>query len=408
MPGFPTLSPLPQRPQGRGPGRRISQRDILPTATRRRHQLPQERETVAIVALTGDVGDFTDIQSALNLVNSLGGGNILVKPGTYSINQPLIVYSNTSISGVNSFDVILDFQNSTINNFRLVDSAREIKISDMTFNNCHNVTEGTIYGNRVAGVQISRLDFNKNVNSSGNGYDMRFVNSSGGVVVRDCDSGDGGTFFFSDGMSGSNKISGGQISRSNDRVFVDVSQTEISNVLIEDPTKSIFFGNFAFSKILGNVTVFGSATLTEPLGDFNGSDHMYIAHNYFDTRTGADTIFDLNASISNKIVGNTLWGNEASTPVILLTNDSGFNTITGNDIDGETGGAAGMDGIQITNSDANVITGNVIFGSVSGTAYGVNITDSGSSNTLVVGNVLQANTADTNNSGTSSTIANNN
>src|SRR3990167_6042926 len=50
-----------------------------------------------------------DLQTALNAINTIGGGTLRLSPGTYTINADLSVYDNTKIVGDSSNNTILDF-----------------------------------------------------------------------------------------------------------------------------------------------------------------------------------------------------------------------------------------------------------------------------------------------------------
>lgn len=67
--------------------------------------------TRAIVsnADTAQAGDFTDLQSAIDYVNSLGGGTVFIRNGTYDLTADITFYNNISLLGESSDGVILDF-----------------------------------------------------------------------------------------------------------------------------------------------------------------------------------------------------------------------------------------------------------------------------------------------------------
>ncbi len=92
---FPTLDPI-RLAQNRN---RIKQQNIIPSAIRRRQQLVTESVYSAIVTTDGKIGDFTDIQLAIEYVHTLGGGTIFVKSGMYKISSPLIFYNNINLIG---------------------------------------------------------------------------------------------------------------------------------------------------------------------------------------------------------------------------------------------------------------------------------------------------------------------
>ena len=66
------------------------------------------RAYTAIVDIGGD-GDFTDIQLAINAVEALGGGNILIRPGTYEPTSSIQLYDDIEITGSKKSECIVDF-----------------------------------------------------------------------------------------------------------------------------------------------------------------------------------------------------------------------------------------------------------------------------------------------------------
>lgn len=67
---------------------------------------------VVVSGITGD-GDTTDIQTAIDSLNNLGtGGVILIRPGTYLPEAPITLYSNISLVGVDPVNTIVDFENA--------------------------------------------------------------------------------------------------------------------------------------------------------------------------------------------------------------------------------------------------------------------------------------------------------
>lgn len=71
------------------------------------------RAYTAIVDINGG-GDYVDIQDAIDYVYSLGGGNILVLPGTYSPLLNIELKENVIIEGFDSETTIIDLTPSTI------------------------------------------------------------------------------------------------------------------------------------------------------------------------------------------------------------------------------------------------------------------------------------------------------
>lgn len=69
------------------------------------------RAYTAVVDPSGDY-DYTDIQEAIDYAHALGGGSILVLPGTYNLTDHITLYENISLIGFDRDSVILDFQSN--------------------------------------------------------------------------------------------------------------------------------------------------------------------------------------------------------------------------------------------------------------------------------------------------------
>lgn len=89
--------------------KRITQRDVLSSAVKRRLQDVGEREFRAVVAPVGQVGDTSDIQEAADSVHALGGGSIFVKSGKYYPRGNVYLYSNINLIGEDNVNTIFDF-----------------------------------------------------------------------------------------------------------------------------------------------------------------------------------------------------------------------------------------------------------------------------------------------------------
>ena len=58
-------------------------------------------------------GDYTEIQPAINYVNSLGGGAIFIKSGTYTLTDDLTLYSDILLEGSKASECILNFNDNS-------------------------------------------------------------------------------------------------------------------------------------------------------------------------------------------------------------------------------------------------------------------------------------------------------
>ena len=71
------------------------------------------RSYVAVVTTSKKQGTFDNIQDAINYVNSVGGGLILIKAGTYVPLTNLVLPNNIELIGEGATDTIIDFTNAT-------------------------------------------------------------------------------------------------------------------------------------------------------------------------------------------------------------------------------------------------------------------------------------------------------
>ena len=76
----------------------------------------QSRAYTAIVDIGGH-GDVTDIQSGIDLANLNGGGNVLVRKGTYNISADIFLGKYVNLLGEGILETILDFGATTKNIF---------------------------------------------------------------------------------------------------------------------------------------------------------------------------------------------------------------------------------------------------------------------------------------------------
>lgn len=380
---------------------------------------PASRAYTAVISLSGEKGTFKEIQAALNYVNSVGGGRVLILPGTYTITQSLTMYGDTFLEGLSARDCILDFNNSTFN-LSTVTSASNITISSLTFKNCRNTTSGTIFLDTALQVTIENCLFNNNKNGSNVGYDI-FADAPTNVHVEKCISEDAATFYYADdsGFYGNTSFNTVRNNLVIDAANVAIQGGTTASVLgggggntvysgntFTDGIKSVFSGQFPKAVISDNNLYWGSAVLTQVAMDFNDrSYNLRIVGNHIEAGRGGHVAIDIDTCNFITIIGNTITGEEASTPIILLTGTQKA-TITGNVVSNNNT-ISGMDGIKLVSADDTIITGNVVRLNNSGTSYAVNISNANCDRTVVVGNGLGSNTSDVNDAGTSSTVANN-
>lgn len=367
------------------------------------------RAATAVISLSGEKGTFKDIQAAINYVNSLGGGRILVLPGTYTITQSIMLYGDIILEGLSTADCIFDFNSTTFN--LSASSVSDITISRLTFKNCHNVLTGTIYLNTVTRADINHCAFEANTPGSGTGYDI-YATLPRFVKVSFCLSTSSGGFYYSDNASRINEVSFNDIQSPTGYVFGAGTTgngggaTIYSNNNAASPVKSAVNGRFVTGVFQNNTLNAGGSSLTETLFVVTSSNNLRLIGNFFVVGSSSAQIgLDITSSNYISLVGNYVEAALNSNPVALLTScDTAF--FNGNTIRAYASGS-GIDGIKLVSTDNCVVTGNAVYGVGLGTSYGVNISNAACENTVVVGNTLFGITADTLDNGTGSVIANN-
>lgn len=374
MPGFPTL---PSQPiQGR---RRISQRDVLPTATRRRHQLAEERAFTAIVAPTGKVGDFSDIQEAIDFTNKLGGGRILVMSGTYAINRNLILYDDISIEGLSQADTILDFGSSAYN-LATDTAAKNIIIKSMSFKNSTD-TNGAVYLDEPDNIFLERCTFDNNSNLDikvNQGTSFRISNNVSTNIV--------GGFIYLNETEGPSSIEYNDVHSATEEIIETSTSDVILRLVIRENyfvsqkacIKGVFTGVFfTGNKMTTSHTSAIDSAVHLIAGDGVSSGACIFAGNSIAASGTTKHGVEIDGGIDDtKFLGNNISNAAANYSAIFLAQDVDRTTITGN--------------------------------SIQGNQYAINISHADCNNTTVVGNFVDGTTADVNDSGTNSIVEHNN
>lgn len=364
------------------------------------------RAATAVISLSGEKGTFKDIQAAINYVNSLGGGRILVLPGTYTITQSIMLYGDITIEGLSTADCIFDF-NSTTNNFSATNISN-LTLRNLTFQNCHNTLTGTIYLNVAVRILIDHCAFAFN-ETGGSGCDIYVVQPSF-LKVTFCTSTSPATFYYADEGGGINEISFNSITSSQNYTFqggttgVGGGRTRYSTNVINTPVKSAFFGKYQIATLDGNYVNLGSTATQVCIDMDSGSDISLTNNRFSNSQVNGQAILDLNTMARVFCVGNWFLASKDNTPGILFTSCTD-SSISSGGID-VAGGVSGSDCIKLVSCNNVQIIGNRIHSAGSGTSYGVNI-PSGSDFNIVVGNGITAPTADTINGGSGNIIANN-
>lgn len=361
----------------------------------------------AVVDVGGAPGTYRSIQDAIEYVNRIGGGRILVLPGTQIISSNITLYNDITIQGLSTNDCVLDFNNGT-NNIT-IDSRRDVTLNQLTFQNCQNTTTGCINIATGTRVIVDHCQFSANRTTGSAGNDI-FGSALTECFITYNTTLDPATFYNARSSTGINYVTHNRINRSRSYAIVGgtagngAGQTVYDSNYFQHCVSSLFFGNFNFAAITNSLSVL-QGSLTATCLDFNSSSQMLISNNRFDAEPSNQACIDLDNSSANKFTNNFLSGKTSGTPIIQIgTSD---NTIfTGNFID-TTGVGTTCDGIKLINSDNCIISGNWIQGGFTSTNYGVNVSDAASSSNIIVGNWLNASTGDVNDAGTLTINANN-
>ena len=361
---------------------------------------PSNRAVTAVVSQSADA-DYGDIQTALDFCKSLGGGEVLVLPGTYYPSSSLTIYSDTRLRGISVADCIIDFQSST-RQLALNNLATDVTIESLTFQNGWNTTTGTIYVRSGIRTLIEHCVFDGNKNGSDLGYDI-YANGTLRLKIRDCATDDGSTFLYNASTAGIGDISHNKIQDCAGFAFVlnggssRYNNNEITSVM------GAFSGNPGYSVISENYVTL-SSSFTGATIDLQDADNTRIIGNRFDSSNSHSAI-EISSTDDIIIMGNHIASAKENTPMILIET-SVRALIAANDIK-PIGTPSGSDGIRISDSDRCSITGNIIRDGGAGTSYAVNVADSGCNDTLIVGNILLGTTGDINDAGTSTTTGSN-
>ena len=369
MPGFPTLPPRGERSTGRRG--RITQRDIQPTATRRRHQVGDEREFAAIVSNVGMVGDFSDIQQAINFTNNLGGGTVFIKNGTYAIKSDIELFSNISLVGEDSDNTILDFQQTTKSIRAIGVSAtylNNILISGLKIQNCFNITFGAIDFQFVNDSTIKDCYFVDNWDSgNSDGRDV-YLDNARRLNINECRSETGGYFIHVD-QTGGSQVWNIKI----DRNFSSNSNSGFCNGVGRESfiTRNYITQTVAAADVIKIYASDTNSTISNNLmrrqtttGYFVYLDttNVKIVNNHFlNFHASAIHMMYLDSFVKNNIITNNIFdsnGTLANQAAIYMNSDCDDNIVMGNQINGHHTGVT----IANANCDDNMITNNFFSG----------------------------------------------
>lgn len=401
---------------------RISQSDVMSNSLRAVNMaagglsstnLPNRaRANTAIVATptTRDYGDYTDIQKALDFVNSQGGGTVYIKPGTYLISSVLTIYSNTQLIGLSNNGVIFDFQKKSIG-LQTATNANWVRIQDITLQNSTSSTGTIQIGLLISKVWVVSCVFKNNT------VDI-YTNDDFDITIDRNISNNCGTFYQANTTTGRSLINNNTIYSPTSYAFLNCSNSVLTGNNINTPASSVFRGDFSNSIIEGN-SVSGTG---KKFIDFTAGNYVRVVNNFLNNNiislsgVGYSDICNndyatyitlASSSSQNRISGNFCSNQTVANQATILVDGSNSNTITGN-VCFTFNSTSGADGIRFANSASNnTATGNRVNASATGTTYGINILGAGCTSNIVVGNSTGGTSGATSDTGTTSVVASN-
>jgi len=365
-------------------------------------------DIVAKSITTGDktitVSTSDNVQTAINDINSAGGGTVFLQSGTYTLTADLVLYSNITLMGTDPDRCIIDFnggayqvkvigtvgtrktdiliKNLTIKNSELSDPTYAtdyytIKIDyvdEIMFDNCiiYDTTlddasreQYLIAVYRCNKIVVENCYFYSNTTAS---YGIGIISSSGELIVRNSK--------FEDFGQSANGIAGYGI--------ILWTNGSLDNCIISENTfedcynYSVYLqGTTPFVSFINNVCKRTGEAVAGVFTD--ASAEGSILGNYFKSLTG-DGI-NVNAGEHIIISNNIAVGCNRGVKV------SGDNTIIANNIikDGASHGIEIIGG-----SDNNIISNNII---TNQGGYGVKIETSACDKNIIIANQLVGNTS---------------
>jgi len=349
--------------------------DHLPYSVKNKLLYPQSRTYKAIVDPTGN-GDVTTIQGAIDYVNGLGGGSILVKAGTYIQSADITLYSNIELVGEDNDTTIIDFNNLNkcfVAVGTSVTHKKNINIRNIQIKNAHDTDYGQFRMDYCDDCEFENVYFN-------DGYDVtvgtvpdltmyksdriyikrcRFVDSGYGLSTNDCDH-----IIIAENYFNHTTESGIVPGSGNDMVI-----------------RENLFENLVASNIFCETAPIGLAIINNTFITVNGSG-IYIS-----------------SPDKYRILGNFIHGTTGSTNGIYIKD--GVRAVVANNIVESMDGA----GIKLSNQDYCTIIGNIC---TENAVYGIDISNNTCNKNVVVANHCLGNsTGNINNAGTDTVLEHN-
>jgi hypothetical protein len=292
----------------------------------------------AVVGKSGEVDFLTTdyatddaaIQAGIDYVNTLGGGTVAIKNGTYLLASPLQVYSNISIAGNGSASILknikaggghdnggagveLSLFNSCIINADRTLGNTNIHISNIALDAYQdNKTDGFCHCVQLVGVDNSSVENCKMYNSHGDGVELSYAGSSASPVIcsnititnnyiSDCVRNGISAIYANGGVFSNNTISDCERG-------IDCEGDEVQNILMQGNLikDSTFCGIQASLPTTDTIGVFRNISIisNEIIGVISPSTiYDSEAYGIYVQRIDSDGVFE-NVIISNNIVSN--------------------------------------------------------------------------------------------------------
>lgn len=308
------------------------------------------RSKQVVVAPTSTEGDYTDIQSGINYLASIGGGVLFLAPGTYyQASNITISQSGVDIIGLDPDLCIIDFQNS---NHLITANANDIQIENISIKRSTS-TYGSIYINQKQFCGINNCKFSGNTYWDIKSYLIR------NLTIKSCYSIQSSGFFNSVGYS-------------EDITIIENTIKETTSI-----TNGAIQINDAMNMKITNNTIrdgAGFGILCQDSGLYNQVQGNYIYS------CDSDAIRVISGPYGDFVFnGNHLLQNGGNGIYI----DTVYGAIISSNFIKDNGG----DGIRLSDADETPINGNKIKGN---TGYGIRV-EAGVNRATIVGNNVDSN-----------------
>lgn len=366
----------------------------------------------AYVSSDSSNGDYTDIQSAIDYVNGLGGGEVFVREGAYTTNNNITLHSNITLHGENSSTEII------FNGFYNISATGSGSYTTGTV----AVTTGSKTVTGTGTTWLTHLTTSHKIVIAGSAYSIAAVTSNTSITLT--------TPYFGATASGLSY-----------RAAVYASNTVVENFTIIAASSSAIVYDYCYLPTLSNLVIVAPGTsgllMTNCIQPVVDTMVVIGAGGVGISATNTDLI-TMTRCLSNGSASHGFLLNNCTNVVMescpaMANGGDGFNVTdgsnyawsicaasqnTGNGIK-LAGGVAGGNitgGYQNNGGDGVVLAGTtsfVIIGSfgvfTGNTGYGVNISAAGCVANTIVGNIFSSNTAGAiTNSGTATLRRDNN